>query len=230
MDRYDSIFEWNMTPDEAKAFKWGCVWEEQTKKFFPDHQGLSHFPRKGDPRKSNLFRYCWRLMRETRGLLREEEYKLFIVANLQILRANNARVEPNALCGDKAWIRWIVWKKLYDIKAKQVAGRLLPEEDLDINPVVVKELALTKKFLFEKCEGEPTFEKIKKYISGVQMRTWVASGKVSQYYIVLSTWVSQSLDRSKLESKYQFDFSLIESKSTPPVRSHFEKEFSYEKI
>lgn len=229
MDSYNAIFEWNMTPDEVKAFKFGCTWEEQTKKFFPDYQGIARFPRKGDPRKCSLFKECWKLMRSTRGLLRPEEYKLYIIANLQILRANKARVEPNALSGDKAWIRWIVWKNLYEIKSKKIAGQQHQDEgDVEINPVVVKELALTKKFLYEKCEGEPSFQKIKKYVDGVQMKTWINSGKVSQYYIVLSPWIAKAADRAKLESKYQFDFTLIDSKSTLEVRRHFEKDFAHE--
>lgn len=225
--RYNAVFEWNMTPEEAAVFKLGCIWEEQTQKFFPKHQGLARYPRKGDPRKCSLFRECWKLARSTRGLLQPEQYSLYIIANLQILRAQKGMVSPNALSGDKAWIRWIVWKKLYEQKKKNVAGR---QEEISevLNPVVVKELALTKKFLFEKCDGCPTAEKILNFTKGPQIRTWIQAGKVSKYYAVLSPWVADFGDRDKLEAHLQFDFELIETRSPESVRKYFEQEFAYE--
>lgn len=228
MDRYNAIFEWEMSPAETQAFKMACVWEEQVAKMFPGIH-LARLPRRGDPRKSNLFRYCWKMIRETRGLLKDDEYKLFIIANLQIIRANKGRIDPNVLCGDKAWVRWIVWKKLFDKKAKEVSGeQSIVEGEPDVKPVVHKEISLTKRFLFEKCEGEPTEEKIKKFVEGPQLRTWMNSGKVSKYYLALSPWVGKVIDHDRMEAKYHFDPQNFLDRASKGVRDLFRKEFAHE--
>src|SRR5687767_4365124 len=105
---FDAIFQWKMTPDETEVYNLAVVYEREYKKIFgEDTDGQSvrrnSIPKKGDPRKSNLFRHCWKLRRETRGLLESHEYKNYIHANLVIIRINKGHVEPNCICGDKAW-------------------------------------------------------------------------------------------------------------------------------
>lgn len=225
MNRLDAVFEWNMTHQEADAFKLCVLWEEVTKKMFPDIF-LAKIPAKNDPRKCNLFRHCWKLARETRGLLREEEYKLYITANLQIIKAHNGRIEPNSLCGDKAWIRWKVWKRLYDKKVAELKGEQT-DTALSVSPKIVVEIDKTKKFLYEKCDGSPTKEKIAGFMER-KMKMWVNLGKVSYYYIVLSPWVEQSSKIEDLEKSYIFDASLYKGRADASVISFFKKEFAHE--
>jgi hypothetical protein len=225
MTRLDAIFEWNMTVQEAEAYKLCLIWEEQIKKLFPNGR-FARIPDKGDPRKCNLFKHCWKLHRLTRGLLKEDEYKLYVVANLHILKHHNARIEPNSLCGDKAWVRWRVWKRMYDKKALEVRGEEVPPS-LSVSPKIVIELDRTKLFLFEKSEGAPTKEKTKAFLER-SMKIWVSMGKVSYYYIVLSPWINELAKIEDLEQKYLFDASLYREKADEGVKAFFKKEFEYE--
>lgn len=221
------IARWKMTEPEAKAYRVAYIWQTQVKKIFPDLQTYSKLPKSGDPRKSNLFRYCWKLVRETRGLLKDEEYEFYVIANLHILKVHQGHVEPNALCGDKAWYRWLVWKRQYAIKSQQLAGdRLIQEKQID--PRLFKELGLTKKFLFEKCEGEPTLEKLRGFFSTPKMRMWVGGSKVTPYYLILSPWVAKICDNSKFQDVFQLDPALYEQKLDEAAREHFKREYAYE--
>ena len=127
---YDAIFQWDMSPAEAEVYKLALVYEEEFLNTFKDHMdGLvrrkNSLPKRGDPRKSNLFRHCWKLRRETKGLLEPHQYRLYIRANQTILLMNHKKgdkkgkvhVEPNAICGEKAWIRWKVYERWYNTKA-----------------------------------------------------------------------------------------------------------------
>lgn len=224
--RYEAIIDWEMTESEGHAYKLALLWEELVNKIFPN-QKITTLPKKGDPRKSNLFRYCWRLQRETKGLLKPEEYRLYITAQLQILRIHNGRVEPNALCGDKAWVRWRIWKRLYDAKCKEqketpkVAAKIL-------NPKIVKELDCTKRFLYEKMEGEPTLEKMKAFCKKKMFKIWTLSAKVSHYYLLMSPWISKLVTIKDLEKQIGFDSGVYKGNINEDILSHFKQEFDYE--
>jgi hypothetical protein len=227
MTKYDAIFQWNMSDLEAKTYKIACTWEEQVKRIFPDLQQFSRLPKKGDPRKSNLFRFCWKCLRETRGLLKDDEYKLYVIANLQILKVHQGRVEPNALCGDKAWYRWLVWKKHFDRKSAEMAGDRL-QEVKEVDPKMFKDIGLTKRFLFEKCEGDPTLEKMRSFVESPKIRMWVQSQKIAPIYVLLSPWIAKLTDRSVIMKKLQIDPVVYENKIDDTVREFFKKEFHHE--
>lgn len=146
----DAVFQWKMTPVEAEVFKLACVWVRETSKMFP-REDIPKLPVKGDPRKSYLFKHCWRFHREVRGLLKPDDVPLYIHAQLFAMKAYKGRVDPNILCGDKAWLRWKLWKRAYDEKVAE-RENLPPPPQIRNIPLVAKELILTKKFLFEKCE------------------------------------------------------------------------------
>ena len=156
--RLQAILDYNLTEDESKAYRMALIWEDLTKQMFPQEKGIARLP-KGDPRKSSLFRFCWKLMRETRGLLRFDEYKMYIRANLTMIKVKNLHLSPNILCGDNAWIRWKIWKRLYEQKVLEKSGETVPPT-FEIDPKLIKKLELTKRFIYEKCEGEPSLEKI----------------------------------------------------------------------
>lgn len=227
MTRMQAIFEWNMTPDEAKAFRAACIWEELCKRIFPD-QRLAKLPDKGDPRKCNLFKHCWKLIRETRGLLDESSLKDYISANLHVLKTYNARVEPNGICGDKAWVRYQVWKRLMEKKATHVEADT-PPRPLVVNPKITKELDCTKRFLFEKFDGEPTFDKTKEAVDGPKMKYWVSSGKVSHYYLLLSPWIKKMDALEKLAKGVGFDVTVYQANLNADLQEFFNREFKHEK-
>ena len=104
------ILEWDMNEKESFVLKMCVIFMEYHNKIFTDDQKLN-FPQKRDPRKSSTFRYCWKFVRETRGLLKKSEHDLFIKAQLQIAKKFGSKREhayagAQILCGEKAWIRW----------------------------------------------------------------------------------------------------------------------------
>lgn len=219
---YDAIFQWKMTPPEAEAYKFALYWCEEAHKVFPKAH-VSCLPKKGDPRKSLLFKHCWKLLRTVKGLLKPEEVPLYIHAQLYCMKKFDGYVGPNCLSGDKAWIRWKVYKYLYEQKLAERENRPPP---LKANPAISKELILTKKFIFEKCDGDPTQEKIEGFFNDGFFKLWSMKGHVSAYYLMLSPWLKKHI--KKLSFDCNFDPKLVEGKLTPDVVEFFRHEFDYE--
>jgi len=242
MEKYDSIFQWNMTPEESGTYKLAVIYENEFLNIFKNNMdGTTRrknvLPMRGDPRKSNLFRYCWKLKRETKGLLDSTQYKIYIRANLTILfinfkkgsKAGKIYIEPNSICGDKAWIRWKVYERWYNNKLAIINATLPPPNISSISPKIIKEIDKTKKFIFEKCEGQPTKEKIGKFITDGFVKFWLMSGKISKYYFVWSPLISSICDIKKVSESCFFDPKLFKEKTSKEVMDYLEYEFSYER-
>ena len=232
--RYDAIFEWNMTPPETEAFKLAVLYEREFLKQFSgtdDLQGqwfrMNTIPKKGDPRKSNLFRHCWQLRRETRGLLNSEQYENYIKANMLILKLNHAHVSPNVICGDGAWIRWKVWERWYNQKMAEKNDVSPPPSVSSTDPKLVREIDRTKKFLFEKSEGEaPSSSTINMFVENGFFKLWIATGKVSIYYVMMSPYMKKFIE--KFSKECSFDPLVYQEKITSEVKDYFNHEFKYE--
>ena len=229
MSEYDPIFLWKMTNPEAETYKIALIWEKEVEKHTPTHlktpewRRRNRLPRKRDPRSSHLFRYCWKLRRETRGLLTLEEMPLYILANLTVLRAFNGYMEINTLCGDRAWIRWKIWKRLYDKKLAQVNHKEPPPT---IDSKLNRELLRTKKFIYERCEGQPNETKISEFVENGYFKLWVMQGKISMWYVMLSPFVAPYID--KLAQECGFDRSWYEGELNDDTIRFFEYEFGCE--
>jgi hypothetical protein len=233
--RYDAIFEWNMTPPEVEAYKLAVLYEQEFLRIFGgtedvDGQGIRRntIPKRGDPRKSDLFRQCWKLRRETRGLLTPDQYVNYVKANLAILKINKSHVSPNAICGDKAWIRWKVWERWYTQKMADNSSVAPPPSVSTTDPKIIREIDRSKKFLFEKCDGEPNSEKIRGFIESGFFKFWVAQGKLSVYYLMMSPYVQPYIE--KLGKDCSFDPLVFRENLTLEVREYFRHEFQHEFI
>ena len=124
MNDLELIIKYKMNDLEATAFKLTLLYEELCKKEFPNERHVK-ISKDKDPRKTTLFKYCYKLARETKGLFKEKDYKLYILAQLQILRLAkegniHALIEPQILVGEKAWKRWKIWKRIYDKKINKI--------------------------------------------------------------------------------------------------------------
>jgi hypothetical protein len=106
-------------------------------------------------------------------------------------------------------------------------GEVSPAE-IAVDPIVIRQLDSTRRFLFEKFEGEPTDEKLGKAIEDGRMDIWVTGGRVSKYYLVLSPRVARICGLKELGEKLQFDVVLAQEQLTPGVRLFFNKEFADE--
>lgn len=233
VNEYDAIFQWNMSADEVEAYKLAVCYQKEFKKLFGETADgatirRNSLPQRSDPRKSSLFRHCWRLRRETRGLLDSTEYRNYIIGNLTILKIQNAYLAPNGLCGDKAWIRYKVWKRKFDQKMAEIACVAPPPSVSSTSPKIIQQIDRTKKFLFEKYEGAPTFDKLKATIDSGMFKLWAVTGKVSEFYIVLSPWVAKACDVAALAKQCSFSEALVREKCTDEVEGYFRHEYNHE--
>ncbi len=221
----DPIFDWEMTEIEAKVYKVAVLWEKLTQKYLPGYMSAGKLPKKSDPRKSNLFRHCWKMVRETRGLLEEKDYQNYLIAQIIIIKAHKGYIAANAMCGDKAWVRWKVWEHLYK---KKIAEKNIDAPEIDrkaVNPKIIKGIAKTKKFLFEHFKNQPTLDDIMK-LAKSKLLFYVQSGKISYYYIVLSPWIKQTI--VDMNSYFHVDLKIYEDHLDDAVKHFFNKEFNYE--
>lgn len=225
----EAILEYKMDEDQGKAFKLCLLWEDMAILEFPEyhHVGLR---KKGDPRKSHLFRICYKLVRETKGMIPDPEYRLYILAQLHMLKhiADNVLISPNVLVGDQAWKRWKKWKFLYD---RQINNSKLTVEDA--NPIapfykVISALKSTKAFLEKKFEHHPSINDIKSAMSDHSLVKWVTMQRVSPYYVLLSPWIKNILEDKNWEDVFLFDLSVYKRSITDEVKSEFNNIFDYE--
>ena len=77
------IIEYNMDDIEARAYKCCLLWVKICQKMFPKER-YSKLRKSGDPRKSYLFKCCYKLVTECSGKLADGEYKLYIYAQCDI--------------------------------------------------------------------------------------------------------------------------------------------------
>lgn len=211
----EPIFEYKMNKVEANAYKLGLLWIFYSRKHFPDYKHTSNFPKKGDPRKTSLFKHCYKLV--SKNILDEYDYKLYVNAQLQILKQikigeAHPLIEPGVLSGEKAWVRWQMWKKRYDkIKKVKTEVDLIPFENIK------KELDKTKNFFVSTMEEltEDSFKLIAKDVERL-----VTIQKVSPFYGLLSPW-------AKKYCKFN-DLDIYEPSITKEVKDYFRLIFEYE--
>ena len=228
----EDILHYSMNEDEAKAYKISLLWMEIAKHEFPDYQHTT-LRKKGDPRKSILFKYCYKLVQETKGTIPDYEYRLYILAQLQIfkymaLAEEHALIDPQILVGEKAWKRWQVWRSKYAARKRETVTLVEPVTVTVPNSRVINDLKHTKEHFIKKFGGVPTFEQVQQALKDHTMVRWVTMDRVSPYYILLSPWVSRCLNGRTFIEVFMFDLAVYENSITPQVREYFKQEFAHE--
>lgn len=214
MDNLEIILKYKMNETEKKAYKIGLIWEKLCEKEFPN-EVHSKFPKNKDPRKSTLFRYCYKLAVETKGLIKNKEYFYYVLSQLKIFKAIqkkdiHALIGPQILVGDKAWKRWSFWKnklnkKIDEVSTLKEAGILTNEKE------IIRQLTKTKSFL----------DKIKyEEITSENINYWIYHKKISPFYVTLSDFCKKFIK--------EFDYALYRPSITPLVEDFFKKEFEHE--
>ena len=229
MNGLNAIFEHKMTMPEAEAFKIALLWEEELERAFPQEERLrlpnhNRLPKRTDPRKSALFRYCWKIRRELKDLIRSEEMVLFIRGNLTILKKHDACIDIAAMTGEKAWLRWKVYQRWFKQKQQETAST--PQLEGVVDRKIVIQIDKSKKFIFEQCGGIPTFDKIKSFYEDGLFGIWISQDRISKYYVALSPFMKPYAP--EIAKKYLFDLNLYVSKVSPGVLAYFKDEFAYE--
>lgn len=227
--RLDAIVDYNMDALEARAYKLTLLWLDKSRNMFPDYKH-ARMRKEGDPRKSQIFKFCYKLARETQGILEESDYPLYVRAQLEILRhitkgQEHALIDPNCLVGEKAWVRWKLWKRKYDERSKVIEN----QEPIPANQIkVVEALNRTREFLAKTFGPEVSVEKLQEAVLNKNFHRWLTMGKISPYYLVLSPLVKKAIpDLDKMF--HTIDLGVYREVITPEVEAYFAKHFSTEK-
>ena len=211
-----------MTKDEAFAYKLALIWIELCRQELPNYQHVRL--KKGDPRKSILWKYCYKLYQETKGLVLPKEYRYYILAQLRILKAFkqgniHALIEPSILTGRKAWWRWTNWKKRFD---KNIEISMSTEQLKAFAPEykIIQELEETHEFM--KKAGLVTKDAVLKAIDSGMLPKWAHANKIVPYYLVLSPWANVKDDLDKI---FNIDLMVYRRAITNEIREFFKDEF-----
>lgn len=222
MSQLEAILEYKMPELHAKAYKIALKWLKKVNEVFPGYK-TDKLPKKGDPRNSNLFRHCLKLVKETNGIIPDDEYDLYLQAQLDTFKAHAQNgpiplVGPQAIAGRPAWDRWVRWKRKYDIRDNSTQP-INSEPLVAQEAKVIAELKRTKEFLVKEYKGLPTEEQFKTNLIDGTLVRFITLNKISPYYVLLTPLISQ-----EFISKLKFDLSIYENDITDNVKYFFRNE------
>lgn len=224
MKELEPIIKYNMDDLESKAYKIALIWQEECQRELPDEPFVK-LKKNSDPRKSNLFKFCYKLAREMKGILKDSEIQLYVRAQLQILKTIregqvHALIEPHCLVGEKAWKRWKIWKYKYQRKINKSQS----SEEIGVstkNSKIIADLNKTFDFLLKmKCVD---IDSLKKHEN--DLFRWVNNGEVSYFYILLSPFIHKIFGNL---TKFNFDKIYYRSSITPQIEDFFKSTFKHE--
>jgi hypothetical protein len=197
MNILNNIIKYELNDDESKAYKMAIIYIALVKAKFPNYRQPAMT---GDPRKKELFKFCWKAVQELNAHgVNVNDYKLFIFAQLEVLKANNAMVRPNCLLGEKAWKRWLLFKSRFD-KRKQYDTVEEKGINLHTDAKIAESLAKSKKFLENKDVVASLEDK--------SMARWFNNKQVCGYYILSSPEILKWIDEQGLSLQDYFGIEI----------------------
>ena len=212
----EKILDYKMTQQEAMAYKLCLIWQDLCSKIFPGRK-FSHLRSKGDPRKSEIFRYCYTLINDTKGIIPDNQYRLYLQSQLSMLKSfndGNVLISPRIITGIKAWKRWKYWKYHYDrIEETNSIETAVPEH------LVIEELRKTYDFLSSQC-SKLSKDWVKERVADGTMKKWLFVARVSPYYPILSPVVKSD--------NFGIDDGVYRKSISKNVEDFFKRKFAYE--
>lgn len=184
------ILKYNFNVIEAKAWKIAILYMQAEYEYY----NTIYTIKLTDPRKTYLFKICYKLLKEYGEYLEIYEYKHYIQAQFQILQQlsnpnNKLMMRPAALVGKKAWNRWLVWKKNFEntvtpveIKTSTTDTDQIKNSLLKTKAFLIKKYGSVKKELLNINDLERYFKQGK--VCGWFLYGLLGEGKVGKTYIV----------------------------------------------
>lgn len=224
MRELEPIIKYRMDATESKAYKIALIWEDECRRELRG-ESFAKIKRSADPRKSLLFKYCFKMAKELNGIVGDPDIPLYIRAQIQILKSIrdgevHALIEPQCLVGDKAWRRWRMWKFKYDKKMRSPLNA--SEVSVSMSEGKAKAEILDSKGFLQRmgCDDFQVLESKRG-----EMQRWVKNGDVSCFYVLLSPWVERIFGR---DAEFEFDRLYYRAATTPSVDQFFREKFSHE--
>lgn len=221
-----TIIDYEMTPSESVAYKLCCMYYDISRKVFPEYRHVIRS--KGDPRKTLLFRYCYKLYNETKNKLKLNEYMFYIQAQMDVLKAitkgkDLPTIQPSILVGEKAWTRWEIWQKYYFKKEKK-----FKELELDCRTNIEQvKLALNKTKSFLTARNALSEDGIINALNKKDLFLWVGRNQISPYFLLLSPivkkWIKEKNMTDILESYFDIEFYV--KNINQDVKNYFNQTF-----
>lgn len=210
-----------MNPMEIKALNIAFLWEKYCNEEFPNERHVK-LRKNSDPRKSNLFKYCYKLAKEIKNIIPDNEIKFYVKAQLQILKLINdgkihSLIEPQILVGDKAWKRWKIWKKSYDKKMKK--HFFYEQLGIETNFSKIK-ILLDKDYEFLNKNNCQDLKIYNQKIEDKSFERWISTKQISPYYVILSP---RNLSLINL-----IDVKMYRPSINLEVENYFKEKFDYE--
>lgn len=219
-----TVKKYQMDEIEKRAYRISFIWYDKSVKYFPNC-ARGKF-KKGDPRKSWVFKICYKLVRETAGVLDPDQYEIYVQAQLEILKILSKKhfvnIDASILAGEKAWVRWKVWKNKYDSLINKPA-----EVSFVVSPgraKAIKGLQDTYEFFKSRLATIPNLEEMKNFHSNSDLFLWINFGKVSPYYLALSPFCQEILTKEDLK-RLKFDPEIYRPCVDDHVISKFKELF-----
>lgn len=211
---------------EIRAIKLYYFWVVNRRKYFPE-MVHSKFSKTKDPRSTSIFKYCYKLQRES--VLEEKDYENYIKSQLIVLKYFSKKynrdliIDANCITGDKAWKRW----KLFETRLKKSKNNSV--DSCVILPNLFKlekELVSTKEFLFTNI-GEINKENITKNIQNILY--WFNLRKISPYFVCMNKYIREIYNIEEIRNKFKIDPILYDEKVNDIIRKLYYKIFKKER-
>lgn len=180
----EKIIQYKFDKQQIQAYQLTDLWHKVLREHLPDQYRETKST--GDPRKTNLFRYCYKLLRETQGLL--DDYENYFTAQIVTLKTYRGYIGPQILVGDKAWRRWKIWK----YKTDKILSQTQKIQENTYSPKyyeILAELTRTRDFLISK------FGEIPQNLADCrEIQKWYLFDKVSGYFLKINNIDIESSD------------------------------------
>lgn len=205
---------------ERKAFLILNCWLNLRNKIFPNY---NHPKISKNPKTSVLFKVCYKLQSETKGYLKEEEYKLYVLAQLSVLKhiqssGGDPHIDINCLVGEKAWKRWKLWKKKYD---EITLCNTISGNEIKIIGLLLKTKDFLNKNNFNYKNYDSFLNEKEKLLS------WIKLGYITPYFLILSELFQKLLNENEEIKKSLNDkIEIYKETCTDVIRNKFKNIFN----
>lgn len=201
MYKFDPLIphHYNLNPLETLAYHCCVVYLTLANKIFPNYRHCK-LPKKGDIRKSSLFKHCYKMCKNLDSKIKKEHYPLFIKAQFDIFKSIYEATKvcpaimPTIISSSKSFNRWHVWKSRYE------AIKVIKTENTTVNAerqLLLIEFSKTLDFINKNSE---VFQDFNSFIENKnQLLKFVILKKISPYYIALSPWIEKLPEDIKQE-------------------------------